>query len=116
MESEIKRLTQERDSWQQEYKLAAAANKQFAASLDKKCDTCPAVERIEQQRRELEIMLFAVIRNSCVLPIGIQLKKTEEEISEKVFETIDAMRKQVDFDKMTEIMNRATRRKGGNNE
>ena len=107
----------ERDSWKKEYKLAAAANKQLTEALDRKCDTCPAMERLQKERDLFELMLFAVVRNSGVLSLGLTLHKTEEEISEKTFETIDELKKMIDIQKITEIMNQATRRrKGDNNE
>ena len=106
-ETSIEKLVAERDSWKQEYNLTVAANKQLAEAL----------EKLQQERDLLELMLFAAVRNSGVLEIGVKLNKTEEEISEKTFETIDAIKKIINVPKMTEIMNRATRRrKGDNNE
>lgn len=52
---------------------------------------------------EAEILLFAVVR-SAVLPIGLSLHKTEAEIAAKTWETIEAMRKTVDTDKIRALM------------
>lgn len=113
-----KKLKTECDTWQQEYKLAAAAaNKQLVEKLDSKCDTCPAVEGLKSRNELLETLLFAVVRNSGVLPLGIALKKTEDEIADKTLETIDMLKETVDISKMSELRNKAVeRRKEGNNE
>lgn len=112
-----KKLKAECDTWQQEYKLAAAANKQLVEKLDSKCDTCPTVEGLKSRNELLETLLFAVVRNSGVLPLGIALKKTEDEIADKTLETIDMLKETVDIPKMTELRNKAVeRRKEGNNE
>lgn len=112
-----KKLKTECDTWQQEYKLAAAANKQLVEKLDSKCDTCPTVEGLKSRNELLETLLFAVVRNSGVLPLGIALKKTEDEIADKTLETIDILKETVDIPKMTELRNKAVkRRKEGNNE
>lgn len=112
-----KKLKAECDTWQQEYKLAAAANKQLVEKLDSKCDTCPTVEGLKDSNELLEVLLFAVVRNSGVLPLGIALKKTEDEIADKTLETIDMLKETVDIPKMTELRNKAVeRRKEGNNE
>lgn len=112
-----KKLKTECDTWRQEYKLAAAANKQLVEKLDSKCDTCPTVEGLKSRNELLETLLFAVVRNSGVLPLGIALKKTEDEIADKTLETIDMLKETVDIPKMTELRNKAVeRRKEGNNE
>lgn len=112
-----KKLKTECDTWQQEYKLAAAANKQLVEKLDSKCDTCPTVDGLKSRNELLETLLFAVVRNSGVLPLGIALKKTEDEIADKTLETIDMLKETVDIPKMTELRNKAVeRRKEGNNE
>ena len=112
-----KKLKTECDTWQQEYKLAAAANKQLVEKLDSKCDTCPTVEGLKSRNELLETLLFAVVRKSGVLPLGIALKKTEDEIADKTLETIDMLKETVDIPKMTELRNKAVeRRKEGNNE
>lgn len=112
-----KKLKTECDTWQQEYKLAAAANKQLVAKLDSKCDTCPEVERLKSRNELLEVLLFAVVRNSGVLPLGLALKKTEDEIADKTLETIGVLEETVDIPKMTELRNKAVeRRKEGDNE
>ncbi len=85
-------------TYKQEYKLAAAANKGLAEALDK--------EREENQR--LRLMLFAYVRNSAVLPVGLRLKKTEQEITDKTFETIEVAEKMLDKKAVIAAMNLAT--------
>lgn len=48
-----------------------------------------------------------------MLPIGVRLKKTEQEIPEKTFETIERISSKVDKERMRELMNLA---KDGRNE
>lgn len=45
-----------------------------------------------------ELMLFMVVRNSAVMPKGLELGKTEEEISKMTRDTMKAMERMIDFD------------------
>ena len=76
-----------------------------------KCRNCRKVRRLERELGEAQLLLFAAVRNSAVLPLGIKLGKTEREISEKTFETIAEMKKIVDYAKMRKCMMLADRRK-----
>ena len=69
-----------------------------------KCKNCRKVERLERKLEEAYILLFAAIRNTAVLPLGTKLGKNEKEISEKTFETIEEMKKTVDYTKTRRCM------------
>jgi hypothetical protein len=69
-----------------------------------KCKNCRKVDRLERELEETQILLFATVRNSAVLPLGVKLGKTEKEISEKTFETIVEMKKTVDYAKTRKVM------------
>ena len=97
-EYNIKELEKELKTYQQEYKLACAANKGLSAALDK--------EREENKR--LRLLMFAFVRNSTILPVGLQLGKTEQEITDKTFETIAEAEKMLNVERMVEAMNLAT--------
>lgn len=86
------------DSIYNEYKLAITANNQLADKLSKS----------EKKVKDLQLQLFAFVRNSCVAPVGLKLKKTQQEITDKTFETIREARKIIDSGKMRAFMNLAT--------
>ena len=71
------------------------------------------ISRFQKKLADTELLLFAVVRFIWVLPIGVRLKKTEQEISEKTFETIERISRKVDKERMRELMNLA---KDGRNE
>jgi hypothetical protein len=52
---------------------------------------------------KLKLMLFMVVRNSKVLPVGMKLNKTEKEISDKTKETIEEIEKMINFEKAREL-------------
>lgn len=116
LKEELKKTQIERDTYKSEYNLAIAANKQLAANNAKTCINCQEVAENdimcikchEEIVKRLRLLLFAVVRNSTVAPIGYQLKKTEEEITNKTFETIKDAEKIVDFEKMRKFMNLAS--------
>ena len=63
------------------------------------------------------MMLFTFVRNAAVIPLLQIAKKqdnnfnvTETEITDKVFETIELGKKEVDFTKAVELMNLASKR------
>ena len=55
----------------------------------------------------LETLLFATVRNLAILPIGQKLGKTQKEITEKTFETIEEIKKKVDIPQMRSLMHLA---------
>ena len=69
-----------------------------------KCKNCRKVARLERKLEEAQLLLFAAIRNTAVLPLGVKLGKTEKEISEKTFETIVEMKKTIDYAKTRRCM------------
>lgn len=89
---------QEYNSFYNEYKLAITANNQLADKLSKS----------EKKVKDLQLQLFAFVRNSCVAPVGLKLKKTQQEITDKTFETIREAQKIIDSGKMRAFMNLAT--------
>lgn len=89
---------QEYNSIYKEYKLAISANKQLVDKLT----------AAENKIKDLKLQLFAFVRNSCVLPIGLKLKKTQQEITDKTFETIMEAQKVINVDRMRAFMNLAT--------
>lgn len=86
------------DSIYNEYKLAITANNQLADKLSES----------EKKAKDLQLQLFAFVRNSCVAPVGLKLKKTQQEITDKTFETIREAQKIIDSGKMRAFMNLAT--------
>lgn len=76
-------------------------------------ENCGEISRLQEKLADTELLLFAVVRFILVLPIGVRLKKSEQEISEKTFETIERISEKVDKARMRELMNLA---KDGRNE
>lgn len=52
---------------------------------------------------KLKLALFMVVRNSKVLPKGIELGKTNAEISIKTKETMNEILKMINFEKAKEL-------------
>lgn len=90
----------ELETYKQEYRLAAAANKQLADALDK----------AREENKMLRLQIFAFVRNSAVLPVGRRLNKSEQEITDKTFETIEAAKNMIDVEAVKAAMNLATKR------
>lgn len=78
--------------------LAAAANKQLADALDK----------AREENKMLRLQMFAFVRNAAVLPVGVRLHKSEQEITDKTFETIEAAKAMLDVEAVKAAMNLAT--------
>lgn len=75
------------------------------------------LEQKEQEIKYLKVMLFTFIRNAAVIPLLQVAKKqdknfavSEQEITDKVFETIELGKKEVDFTKAMELMNLASKK------
>lgn len=92
------KLLCELETYKQEYRLAAAANKQLADALDK----------AREENKMLRLQIFAFVRNSVVLPVGVRLHKSEQEITDKTFETIEAAKAMLDVEAVKAAMNLAT--------
>lgn len=72
-----------------------------------------------QNKEELYLLtLFIVVRNSMVLPKGLELGKSKEEINKMTYETINELMIMIDFDKAKEMFEEGQRasQKGENNE
>lgn len=50
-----------------------------------------------------KLMLFMVVRNNAVLPKGLELGKTEKEISKMTIETMTEMGTMIDFRRAKEL-------------
>lgn len=90
----------ELETYKQEYRLAAAANRQLADALDK----------AREENKMLRLQIFAFVRNSAVLPVGRRLNKSEQEITDKTFETIEAAKNMIDVEAVKAAMNLATKK------
>lgn len=88
----------ELETYKQEYRLAAAANRQLADALDK----------AREENKMLRLQMFAFVRNAAVLPVGRRLNKSEQEITDKTFETIAAAKAMLDVEAVKAAMNLAT--------
>ena len=116
LEDELKQTKIELKTYKSEYKLAIAANRQLAANNAKTCINCQEVAEgdvfcvncHEEVIKRQKLLLFAFIRNSSVAPVGLKLGKSQQEITDKVFETIKEAEKIVDFEKMRDFMNLAS--------
>ena len=89
----------ELETYKQEYRLAAAANRQLADALDK----------AREENKMLRLQIFAFVRNFAVLPIGRRLSKSEQEITDKTFETIEEAKVMIDVEAVKAAMNLATK-------
>lgn len=63
------------------------------------------IEKVKKENEKLKLILFMVVRNSQVLPVGMKLKKTEKEITDKTKETIKELEKMINFEKAKELYN-----------
>ena len=97
--SRIRELLLELQTYKDEYRLAAA-NRQLADALDK----------AREDNKMLRLQIFAFVRNSAVLPVGRRLNKSEQEITDKTFETIEAAKNMIDVEAVKAAMNLATKR------
>lgn len=96
--SRIRELLLELQTYKDEYRLAAA-NRQLADALDK----------AREDNKMLRLQIFAFVRNSAVLPVGRRLNKSEQEITDKTFETIEAAKAMIDVEAVKAAMNLATK-------
>ena len=85
-----------------------AVYKQFKQIEALEKDHIAEIGKLTEENNKLKLLLFAFVRNSGVVAIGHALQKTEEEITDKTFETIKEAEKIIDFEKMREFMNLAS--------
>lgn len=62
-----------------------------------------AVKNVLNELEKYKLMLFMVVRNSKVLPVGLKLNKSQKEITDKTKETIKELEKSIDFRKAKEF-------------
>ncbi len=104
--ADIKELTQNyKEQFAQQPSLKAKFNIGFVDKLQQLADKLAAKEK---ESDKLRLLLFAFVRNSRVAAVGYSLKKSEQEITDKTFETIKEAEKILDFAKMQELMNLAS--------
>lgn len=63
-------------------------------------------KKIENLLNELEkykLILFMVVRNSKVLPVGLKLNKSQKEITKMTKDTIKELEKSINFEKAKEF-------------
>lgn len=65
----------------------------------------------EEQKSLYEMALFEIIRQAFILPLGKALHKNDEEIADKVFETIDETLKTLDKNGIAAAMLKSSRYK-----
>lgn len=76
------------------------------AKKEKQAQNLFDVRTVESVLNELEkykLMLFMVVRNSKVLPVGIVKGKSLKEITDKTKETIKELEKMINFEKAKEF-------------
>ena len=54
------------------------------------------LEKLRKESERLEMLLFAVVRNNCVLPTGLRLGKSQKEITQMTYATIDSLWDMID--------------------
>lgn len=57
----------------------------------------PKKEELEKELKETRALLFLAVRNTTVLPKGLLLGKSEEDISAMTLATIEEMKKKADY-------------------
>lgn len=67
------------------------------------------IMELNAENKMLRLQIFAFVRNSAVLPVGICLHKSEQEITDKTFETIEAAKAMIDIEAVKAAMNLATK-------
>ena len=57
------------------------------------------------EEEKLKLLLFMVVRNNSILPVGARLNKSQEEITIMTKKTIEELFKMIDFDEAKKIYN-----------
>ena len=68
------------------------------------------IMELNAENKMLRLQIFAFVRNSAVLPVGRRLNKSEQEITDKTFETIEAAKNMIDVEAVKTAMNLATKK------
>lgn len=58
---------------------------------------------LTRKARQLELTLFLVVRNFKVLPVGLSLRKTQEEITDMTLETIEKIKQSIDYNSIENL-------------
>lgn len=59
---------------------------------------------LTSKSRQLELVLFTVVRNFKVLPVGLSLGKTQKEITDMTLETIEEVKKTIDYNSVEKLI------------
>lgn len=62
-----------------------------------------AVKNVLDELQKYKLMLFMVIRNNKVLPVGLKKGKTQKEITEMTKTTIKELENMINFDRAKEL-------------
>lgn len=62
-----------------------------------------AVKNVLNELEKYKLMLFIVVRNSKILPVGLKLNKTQKEITKMAKDTIRGIEAITDFRKAKEL-------------
>lgn len=76
--------------------VAVIKGKRFKEAAEK-------LAKYEDGEEKYKLALFAAVRNSQVMPLGIELGKSEQEINQMSVETVDAILTMCDFDRLKEM-------------
>lgn len=63
-------------------------------------------EILNKMKNKYKLALFAVIRNSAVMPTGLKLGKTKDEINQMSYETLCEILSKIDYSKVEKDYNR----------
>jgi hypothetical protein len=65
-----------------------------------------ALETLNKMKERYKLSLFAIIRNNAVMPKGVELKKTRDEINKMSYETLCEVVTMVDYAKIKKEYNK----------
>lgn len=60
--------------------------------------------KLTSKSRQLELTLFMVVRNFKVLPVGLELGKTNKEITDMTLETIEKIKQSINYNAVEELI------------
>ena len=63
------------------------------------------IEQLEKNSQKYKLALFMVIRNSKVLPRGLELRKSEKEINKMSYQTMQECLKMIDYERAKKFLN-----------
>ena len=68
------------------------------------------LDKVREENKMLRLQMFAFVRNSVILPVGVHMHKSEQEITDKTFETIEAAKNMLDIEAIKVVMNLASKK------